>query len=293
MSALLRAFREGVGSATAGATARDDAALSKLLALHYARGRRAYPRVVVREQAFGRHLARCASDGKTESLADLPAEDIYLACACAAHLPGAATAFERKFGAVIRRAIARVLSTQDERQEAEQRTWHRIFVEDGQGPPRITQYLGQGPLEAWVAVASMRIAVSFHRAESTERRLRTRIIADTAEVDPEWRSMKGELRPAFEAAVSTALGELEARERMIVKLHIVSGMTIEAISKTLGVTRQAVSKTFTNTRKRILSDVEVFLQRRLHIPEEDLSSVLRLVASRLDLSISRALGKAS
>jgi RNA polymerase sigma-70 factor (ECF subfamily) len=291
MNALVRAFQEEVGSASARAPG-DGAALEKLLASFYARGREAYPRIALDEQAFGRHLARCAKEAKASSLADLPAPDIYLACACAARVRGAATAFERKFGPIIRRAISRVLKSADERQEAEQRAWDHIVVEGARGAPRITHYLGQGPLENWVSVAAMRIAVSFGRAESAERRLRAKVVSDTSRIDAEGMSMKGQLREAFEAAVAEALGGLKARERLILKLHVVSGMTLEAISKSLGVSRQAVSKTFSRTREGILGSVEASLRRRLKISRGELSSVLRLVASQLDVSVSRILGNA-
>jgi RNA polymerase sigma-70 factor, ECF subfamily len=290
MNALVRAFREEVGSAAV-AVSNDAAALERLLASCYARGREAYPQVVLDEAVFGRHLARCATDAGAGSLADVPATDIYLACACAARVRGAATAFERKLGPVIRRAISRVLNTVDERQEAEQRVWHRLFVEDGQRPPRITQYLGNGPLENWVSVVSMRIAVSFVRAESAERRLRTKVIVDTASVDPERLLMKGELRRPFETAVTEALGRLSPRERMMLKLHVVSGMTLEAIGKSLGVTRQAMSKTFCRCRERILGEVEAALKERFKLSRHDFSSILRAVASQLDASLSRALEK--
>jgi RNA polymerase sigma-70 factor (ECF subfamily) len=292
MSALARAFRQEAGSASAGDPARDGAALEKVLASLYARGREAHPRLLVDEPAFGRHLARCTSDAKAGALADLPAEDLYLACACAVRARGAATAFERTYGVVIRRAIVRVIKTADERQEAEQRAWHHIFVEDGPGPPRITQYRGRGPLESWVSVAAMRVAVSFARAESAERRLRSKVVADTAGVDAEWKSMKEQLRVAFETAVAEAVGGLKPRERLILKLHVVSGMTLEAIGKSLGVSRQAVSKTFARSREGILDEVESLLKQRLKISKKDLSSVLRIVASRLDVSISRVLANA-
>ena len=291
MNALVRAFREEVGSAVAAAP-RDETALESLLVSFYARGREAYPRIVLDERVFGRHLARCASDARARSLADVPAADIYLACACAAGVRGAATVFERKFGAVIRRAISRVLNTPDERQEAEQRVWHHIFVDEARGRPRIMHYLGQGPLENWVSVAAMRVAVSFVRAETAERRLRAKVVADTSVIDGEAIAMKDQLRDAFEAAVAEALARLEPREQLILKLHVVSGMTLEAISKSLGVSRQAVSKMFSRTREGILRAVETSLKRRLKISKTDLSSVLRLVSSQLDVSISRILGNA-
>jgi RNA polymerase sigma-70 factor (ECF subfamily) len=249
---------------------------------------------VVSEPAFARHLARSLTDapsGGCDGLAKLAIEDLYLACACAERVRGAAAVFERRFGRVIRRAVSRVLTTADERQEAEQRAWQHLLVDFSSGPPRIAQYLGQGPLEKWVSVAAMRIAISFGRAESAERRLREKTIAEAAGVDAEALLMKGELRDAFEAAVKESLGRLSPRERLVLKLYLVSGMTLDAIGKSLGVTRQAVAKTLARARESIVAEVEIAVQRSLEISKEDLASILRFVASQLDVSISRVLGK--
>jgi predicted transcriptional regulator len=69
-------------------------------------------------------------------------------------------------------------------------------------------------------------------------------------------------------------------------------MTLEAIGKSLGITRQAVSKTIGRARECIVERVEASVQQRLKMTKEDLSSILRYVASQLDVSISRVLGKA-
>src|SRR5262245_47273840 len=102
MSALLRAFQEEAGP-SAGLGGRDGASLARVLASLYARGRLAHPGIDVSEQDFGRSLARArgVSAGKSSSLADVPAEDLYLACACTAGVSGAAVAFENKLGRVI------------------------------------------------------------------------------------------------------------------------------------------------------------------------------------------------
>jgi RNA polymerase sigma-70 factor, ECF subfamily len=295
MSTVVGAFREVQGSVAPSAPERepDGAALDELLTSLYARGRAANARIVVSEQSFARYLARCAREGNAgncEGLAKLAIEDLYLACACAERARGAAAVFERRFGRVIRRAVSRVLATADERQEAEQRAWQHLLVDFSNGPPRIAQYLGQGPLEKWVSVAAMRIAITFGRAESAERRLRDKTMAEAAGVDPEALFMKGELREAFEAAVKESLAELSARERLVLKLYLVSGMTLDAIGKSLGVTRQAVAKTLARARENVVTQVEVAVQKKLSVSKEDLASILRFVASQLDVSISRVLG---
>jgi RNA polymerase sigma-70 factor, ECF subfamily len=293
MSALLRAFREAAGVAVASLAERDceGGPLGQVLASLYARGRVANPRLVVSEQAFARHLARCANERKDAALAKIVVEDVYLACACVERVRGAAAVFEARFGRVIRRAVSRVLATADERQEAEQRAWQHLLVDCADGPPRLAQYLGQGPLEKWVSVAAMRIAISFGRSESAERRLREKAIAEASGVDPELLFRKGELRTAFEDAVAMALGRLSPRERLVLKLYLVSGMTLDAIGKSLGVTRQAVAKTLARAREAVVGQVEAAVQQSLRISKEDLASILRFVASQLDVSISRVLGK--
>ena len=100
------------------------------------------------------------------------------------------------------------------------------------------------------------------------------------------------MRSAFETAVTDALSGLKPRERLVLKLYLVSGMTIDAIGKSLGVTRQAVSKTIARAREQIIGHVQRSVQKSLKITREDLSSILRFVASQLDVSISRVLGKA-
>jgi RNA polymerase sigma-70 factor, ECF subfamily len=293
MSALLRAFREAAGTTVASMAERDceGGPLGQVLASLYARGRVANPRLIVSEQSFARHLARCANERKDASLTKVAVEDLYLACACVERVRGAAAVFEQRFGRVIRRAVSRVLATADERQEAEQRAWQHLLVDFTDGPPRLAQYFGQGPLEKWVSVAAMRVAISFGRTESAERRLREKAIAEASGVDPEQLFMKGELRTAFEDAVAAALGRLSARERLVLKLYLVSGMTLDAIGKSLGVTRQAVAKTLARARETVVGEVETAVQHSLKISKEDLASILRFVASQLDVSISRVLAK--
>ena len=292
MSALVRAFEREAGAAATERAGGHGPALGELLAALYRRGRAAHPRLAVPETAFGRTLARCAADRDTKSLADLAIEDVYLACACAERVKGAEAVFDRRFRRVIRRAVSRVLATADEREEAEQRTWQHLLVGAGDRSPRIAQYLGHGPLETWVSVASTRVAISFGRGESAERRLRKKAIAEASGADAESLLMKGQLRAVFEAAITRALGRLRPRERLVLKLYLVSGMTLEAIGRSLGVTRQAVTKTLGRARESILGEVEEALCDRMKMSKADLASVLRLIASQLDVNVSRVLGTA-
>jgi RNA polymerase sigma-70 factor, ECF subfamily len=265
--------------------------LAELQASLYARGRAAHPKLAASEEAFGQAVARAVAVPSYAGPDSIAAADLYLARACAEGARGAAAAFERQFAKTIRRAASRVLPTRDEREEAEQRARQEILV-GGQGAgPRIAEYLGNGPLDAWISVAAIRVAISLGRSESAERRLRARALAEATGADAERLLKNEEMRREIEPAVSAALGRLPARDRLILGLFLVSGMTLEAIGKSLGITHQAVSKHLAKSRDAILVDIRSTVAERLKISTDELMSIMRLVASQLDASITRVLGK--
>ena len=258
----------------------------------FARGRAAHPDLDLSEQAFERFIARAVKDTSARDLAALPVEDLYLACACAEDVPGAAAAFERRLGPVVRRAVARVLSTAGECEEAEQRTRYHLLVRTEAGPPKIASYRGEGPLASWVSVAAIRLAVSMGRVATSERRLLAKTAGEAAGENPELLLMKEELREEFEAAVRAALARLGDRERLVLRLYLVSGMTLTSIGKTFDVTQQTISRWLAAARADVLTDVQSALKARLQLPGGDMTSVARLLISQLDISISRLLGAA-
>jgi RNA polymerase sigma-70 factor (ECF subfamily) len=259
----------------------------------WARGRAEYPRVQVPQESFGRQYARALEASRKRSAKMAAAEDLYLACACANGVSGAAAAFEARYSKIMRRAIARVLPNPAEREEVLQTARQVLLVGTGSGPPKIGTYLGQGPLENWIAVASIRLAISHGRAESSERRLRERVGAEALASDPEWLLSKGEIRRELQEAVKAALARLPERERLVMRLWLVSGSTLTNIGKALGVTQQTVSRWLADARDEILTDVQRSLASRLKIAKDELPSFARMIQSQLDISISRLLGKAN
>jgi RNA polymerase sigma-70 factor (ECF subfamily) len=245
---------------------------------------------VVPKGAFEKRLAAAAGQRPDPPPDAMVLGDLYLACACAEQVPRAAAAFKGRYQRTIRRAIARVLTGAADREEAEQRTLDTLLVGT---QPKLSQYLGHGPLENWISVVAIRVAVSMGRSQSAELRLRQKAVAEaTGAVSPEVMFMKRELRAELETAVGAALQRLPDRERLVLRLYLVSGMTLEAIGKSFGVTHSTVSRWLTSARESLLADVQRTLGERLKLARADLASIARLVMSQLDLSISRLLGAA-
>ena len=263
-------------------------ARSRLVAAWHARGRAAHPGVELQVATFARFVEDAVApvvDGEATE-AEAGGEDLYLACACAAGAPGAADRFEVLHGAGIKRSVARMLSNPSDREEAVQRTRQTLLAGTS---PRIAQYRGRGPLARWVSVAATRVALSTGRAESAERRLRQKLVASTIGVEsPESRLIRRELRARIEEAIGEALAQLESRDRLVLRLHLVSGMSITSIAGIFGVNHSTIGRRMRRVCDRLLEQITKSL-KEIRVGESDLASVLQVVASQLDLSLARLL----
>ena len=288
-AALLRAFREEMAVMSAAGSGKGDVSAADEISALYARGRAAHPQLVVSEDAFGRYLARAIESEQGPSFHGLPAGDVYLACACAQGARGAAAAFELAFGDAIRKAVSRVLTPQD-REEAQQRVRQWLLVPAAAGePPGIAKYLGTTSLKDWIRVVAVRSAISLGRSESVEHRLREKAAAEAVGVSPEQMLMKAEIRRELESIVAGALERLGDRDKLILRFFLVSGVTHRAIAKILGISQQAVSKQIARARDSLMEDIRSAVAARLDVSKDEVVSLMRFMASQLDVSVSRVL----
>lgn len=78
---------------------------------------------------------------------------------------------------------------------------------------------------------------------------------------------------------------------MIYRLHVVDGLSLDRIGKIYGVAQSTVSRWMSSARDRIVAEAKRVLRDEMHIAPEEYESMARLLASQLDLSVSRLLGK--
>jgi RNA polymerase sigma-70 factor (ECF subfamily) len=135
----------------------------------------------------------------------------------------------------------------------------------------------------------MRVALSTGRSESAERHLRQKLVAGTIGVEsPESRLIRRELRAKVEQAIGEALAQLESRDRLVLRLHLVSGMSMTAIAGIFGVNHSTIGRRMRRVCDQLLAQITRSLEE-IRVGESDLASVLRVVASQLDLSLARLL----
>ena len=270
-----------------------DPTLEADLAAACARGHAAFGELVLDNLTFARHLARTIKRGAADprAISALAMEDLFLACACLTGINGAAAAFSARYGATIGRTIARIVRGADNG-EVEQQLVASLLVGSVAAPARIGSYAGKAPLERWLGVAAQRAALMWLRENRAETRAREGAAAEPAasgNTHPEMAFLKDRYRGDFEQALRESLGRLPERQRTLLRLHIVNGVSVEKIGQMFAVSQPTASRWLAAARETLLDDLKATLRNRLGASSQELASLAGMVASRLDLSLSMLL----
>jgi len=269
----------------------ETATLEAVLAGLVARGAAAHLDLSLDGALFAAHLGRCGAPIEIASPASIHAEDLFLAAA-ALFGDGAAVS---KLRATHRPVLAGYLRHIDVSaaflDEVEQRLWAAALVGAPGAGPKLASYSGQGALAGWIGIAAQRIALMIRRHEAAEERATDGAAAEAQilAVDPELAFIKGKLRHQFQGALQRGLAALDDRERMIYRLHLVDGLTVEAIGKVYGVSHSTVSRWLAKARESVIREAQRVLRDEMRLSPAEFESVAALVVSQLDLSVSRLL----
>lgn len=242
------------------------------------RGRAAWPAIAVSEAQLRAHLARL-------ELPDEPHADLYLACACAAGDPAAIAAFERAVLSEVGHFIARIDGSPQFADEVRQALRERLLVAREGAPPRIADYSGRGPLGAWVRVAAVRTAIDLRRDADDHGRVST-AEAIAHDLSPEVELLRARYQADYEAAVREALAALDSKERNLLRMHVVDGLTVDRIGLVYRVHRATAARWVQAVRQKLLDEVYRRLGERLRLSPAELDSLTALVQSQLRVSLT-------
>lgn len=264
-----------------------DAALAEALAA----GRAAWPDLALDPHDFIAHLTARLPEGPDPGAAvrALHAADLYLACACARGDARALAWFDEHFLSAVGRAWGGRHRLAHLADEVRQALRVRLLVSDGGGPPRIAGYSGRGPLGAWVRMAATRLGLDLVRRERPEARGDDELLLEAREDDPELQYLKTRYAAELNEALQTTLAALSARTASVLRLHYQEGMTVDAIGTMYRVSGRTVQRWLAEARRTILDETRRLLGERLGLTDSRLDSLIGLVRSRLDISLSQYL----
>jgi RNA polymerase sigma-70 factor, ECF subfamily len=248
-----------------------------------ASARRRWPGIEVSDAAFARRAAQAGA------LADLHASDLYLAMACVAGHPQALSAFLGEIVPRARGAIAKTLTDPNLIQQAEDRVVQKLLVASDGKPPRLEEYAGRGTLASWVCVAAVRTAIEVSRLKAPasvpldSAQFAAGVVAGAADLEL-IRRLHAE---DFRGALAEALRGLAADERNLLRLSVLKDVGIDRLAVLFQAHRSTIARRLQRIRKKLLDDTRRGLGKRVGVRGAELDSLMRVVRSQLELSLSR------
>lgn len=190
----------------------------------------------------------------------------------------------------MRAAIARLVPGPDG-SEIVQQLLDGLLVGSPGSTPKIGTYAGQAPLDRWLQVIAQRAALTWLRSREAEARAYAGAAAQPQRVPahPEMAYLKERYRADFEQALHDALDRMPANDRALLRLHLVSGMTVESIGRMFGIGQTTASRRLAKARDALLKDLKATLRQRIGASSAEVASIAALVASELDVSLSQLL----
>jgi RNA polymerase sigma-70 factor (ECF subfamily) len=254
-------------------------------------GRAAWPQIVLEfalfESQFARHSAPDSSP------VDAHAADMYLACACANGVNAAMDALEQLLTGDVARAVASIHGSAAFVEDTLQDVRARLLVRAGGEPGKIVEYGGRASLRSWLRAVAVRQAISRRRRKAEQHRTSFSPEDDgrLASAGPEFEYIRGRYKQAFEEEVRLAIERLPSRERMLLRLNVVHGMSLDQLATTYGVARSTAARWLASARQCLLEEARAGLRAKLRLSASEFESLAEEVRSYLDVSIRKWLSR--
>jgi len=253
-------------------------------------GRDAWPAIAVEPDGFVAYVIERAPAGASDDeLRAVHAADLWLAAACVCGDAAACAAFDARYLAPLDPVLAATGLAPHQIDDVKQELRKKLLVGDGDRP-RLADFSGRADLRTWVRTAAVRAGIDLVRARrdlpaDDEELAALPAIAD----DPELLHLKDRYRGELRDAVTTAIGALAPRERLLLKYHYLDDLGVDPIAAMYGVHRATAARWIVAAREALADRAQRLLIAKLGVTRSELRSIARLVESQLDVSMRRLL----
>jgi RNA polymerase sigma-70 factor (ECF subfamily) len=264
-----------------------DASLDDAVREGLAVARAAWPTLRLEDAAFAAHVRALAADPASVRKR---AADLYLACACASGVAGAAQAFERAYRRTIEGAVARV--NRDVVDEATQALLVELLVAEPGRTPRIANYAGRAALSSWLTTLAARQALHLRRRRADQPHDSISGVAVRAVgSEPELALARARHGRDLDQALKDALTTLDPRQRFVLRVRHIEGWRLEEVAETYRVSRATAARMEVAAREALLAETKRLLRERLTLTSSDLDSLVAILQSHVNVSLAGLLGE--
>ena len=178
--------------------------------------------------------------------------------------------------------------------EAKQRVRHKLLVAGPEGPPRLASYAGRGDLRGFVRVVAVREGIGLlrqtarreaHEVPAADEQLERATVGE----DPELLLIKETHRAVLREAFAAALGQLGGRDRTLLRMAVVDGLTVDQLGVAFSVHRATAARWLASVREGLFKRTRRELMARLHIDGREFESLIRVIQSRFEISVCEIL----
>jgi len=217
-------------------------------------------------------------------------EELYLVAGCVAREAEAYQAFERRYLATLTQSVGRIVLSPDQADELRQQLRVTLLL----GPaPKIGTFRGQGPLGAWVQVCAVRLALKLgaarDRLAGPDASLLEGLVSQ--EADQELLAAKSQYRDTFQAALEECFSALPSRQKTLLRMHFLDGMSIDEMGQVFHVHRATIARWLVAIRREVLEQICRKISLNLRTSSSEFRSMVRLVSPDVRLSLHRILGE--
>jgi len=217
------------------------------------------------------------------------APDVFLVAACLSGDERAIAHLDREYLARAIPAVARVDRSPSFIDEVIQQLRVRLLTGE---KPRLAGYQAAGKLLDWIRVAAVRIALNAKRAD--HRMLLTDDVPMSnllREADHELDALRPHYVHEVQAALEASFRELAVRERNLLRLHFLDGLSLDTLATMHGVHRATIARWLVSIRRSLVERARTMLGGPRGLSSGSVRSLYRWLARDVHLSVSRLLAQ--
>lgn len=181
----------------------------------------------------------------------------------------------------------------------------RLVIGTETSPPRLLSYSGSAPIVSWMRAVTLNFLHNERRRPGTQtlesadddlllRKLAPGSALSGAPSGDTERILEHRIsKPIVQDALRAAVQQLDSEERLLLKLCYVDGLRLQQIAMLHAVDKSTISRHLASVRMRILHALRHELAQRLRLNESEADSMIRVVISQVELSLSGILAEPS
>lgn len=214
--------------------------------------------------------------------------EVALALACVAGDAAALAIFDKQYLDVVPVALSAMKLPTATVEDVRATVRDKLLLSDSGRPARVVDYAGRGRLRGLIQVTATRSAIDRIRHEQRE----VELPSDAPLAAPgnlELSLIKAQYREAFIAGFTASVAKLDRRDRNLLRLHLLGGVTLEQLAQMYGVHRATVVRWLAAARAALFDGTREHVAAKLSAPADELDQMFDLVRSRVELSVERLL----